>query len=877
MADGTLLFDTSIDSDGFNKDIGKLGKAAAKGIAAAVGAATAAVGTFGAYAVKSGAAFDTAMSQVAASMGKTVDQIPEIAARAKELGAATKFTSTQAAEGFNILAMAGQSVEEQLDTIGPVLNLASAGAMDMADSATYLTGALSGFSAPASDAEHYANLFAKGATLANTSVAGLGDAVSSSAAAASKYGQTVESTTLSMLRLAKANITGSEASTAYNRLMVDLYSASGDAKKQLDALGVSCYDESGAARNLNDIINELGAAMAGMSDEQRAAAENTIFSMYGMSAFDNMLKADVDTCNEWADALAGADDEFDGMGAAAGQAQTQLDNLEGDVTLLSSAFDGLAQSIYAGAQGSLREFVQLGTDCLTQMTEGFESGGVDGLMDALGACLSMVVGRVAELAPTAVQLAVGILQALGEGLAANAGLILQSGIEIVQTLAQGVSGLASYLFTAGLDLIGQLAQGAGTAIPEFLSTVLPQVLQFTSDLRSNFGQFVDAGVDLLLSIVDGIVASIPVLLENIPQIIINIAGLINDNAPKLLEAGAQIIFKLLAGIVENIPNILDALPQILEAIASVFQAFNWIDLGKNIIDLLGQGITGAVSFVSNAAQSVFNGVRDKIAELPGALLNLGTSAVSSLASGVQMVAYDAASAGTSVFTTLLSSLAGLPSALAELAINGMGNFLSGISASLGNIGAAALQIPTVIAANLHGLCPKMLSLATKACTSFKNAFIKIKWSSIGGNIIKGIISGITNAVSDLIEAAKNAAKSAFEAAKNALGIHSPSRKFAWIGEMSVAGWEKGWNDSYGEFLSNASGDMADFVADAQRVIGGFNAGAGSNAATGRLAAATGGGTVIVYQTNTVNTHDSYTPSEVTRKLEDLSDKLKWRL
>ena len=174
MADGTLLFDTSIDSDGFNVDIGKLGSAAAKGIAAAVGVATAAVGAFGAYAVKSGAAFDTAMSQVAASMGVTVDQIPEISARAKELGATTKFTSTQAAEGFNILAMAGQSVDDQLSTIGPVLDLASAGAMDMADAATYVTGALSGFSAPASEATHYANLFAKGATLANTSVAGLG-------------------------------------------------------------------------------------------------------------------------------------------------------------------------------------------------------------------------------------------------------------------------------------------------------------------------------------------------------------------------------------------------------------------------------------------------------------------------------------------------------------------------------------------------------------------------------------------------------------------------------------------------------------------------------------------------------------------------------
>lgn len=725
MADGTLLFDTSISADGFNADIGKLGKAAAKGITAAVGAATAAVGAFGAYAVKSGAEFDTAMSQVAASMGKTVDQIPEISAKAKELGATTKFTSTEAAEGFNILAMAGQSVEQQLDTIGPVLDLASAGAMDMADAATYVTGALSGFSAPASEATHYANLFAKGATLANTSVAGLGEAVSDSAASSSKYGQSVDSSTLALLRLAKANITGSEAATAYNRLMVDLYTASGDAKKQLDALGVSCYDQSGKARDLNDVVNELGAAMSGMSDEQRAAAENTIFSMYGMSAFDNMLKADTDTCNEWADALAGADDEFDGLGSAAGQAQTQLDNLQGDLTLLSSAFDGLAQSVYAGAQGSLREFVQLGTDCITQMQEGFESGGVDGLMDALGSCLAQIVGRVAELAPTAVQLAVGILQALVEGLGANAGVILQAAISIVQTLAQGLLSLGSYLFNSGLSLISQLAQGAGSAIPQFIATVLPQILQFTDNLRANFGQFVDAGIDLLLSITDGIVSSIPTLLENIPQIVTNIAGLINDNAPKLLVAGAQIIIKLLAGIIQNVPNLIAALPQIIQAIVAVFKAFNWLEIGTNII--------------------------------------------------------------------------------------------------------------------------------------------------------RGIISGIKSAIGGLVEAAASAAKAAFNAAKNALGIHSPSKKFAWIGEMSIAGWEKGWDDSYGEFLSNCNDDMDTFVADAQNTIGGFNIGAGNNSATGRLGAAPGGGAVVVYQENTINTHDSYTPSEVTRKLEDLTDRLGWRL
>ena len=269
-------------------------------------------------------------------------------------------------------------------------------------------------------------------------------------------------------------------------------------------------------------------------------------------------------------------------------------------------------------------------------------------------------------------------------------------------------------------------------------------------------------------------------------------------------------------------------------------------------------------------------MRDKIAELPSALLNLGSNAISSLASGVQMMAYNAASAGVSIFTVIRSAIAQLPGALLSLASSAMSSFLGAISAAIGGIGSAASSILTAILNALTGLPSRLLSLATQGCTSFKNAFTQVQWSSIGGNIIRGIISGIGSAIGSLVSAATNAAKKAFDAAKNALGIHSPSKKFAWIGEMSVAGWEKGWDDSYGEFLSDANDDMSAFVADAQNVIGGFNAGMGGNAATGRLAA-TGGGTVIVYQTNTVNTHDSYTPSEVTRKLEDLTDRMKWRL
>lgn len=330
---------------------------------ASLGAASVAVTDFAKQAVSVGMGFDAAMSQVAATMGKTADEISNLRAYAQEMGATTSFSAVQAAEGLNNLAMAGLSADEQMAVLPATLDLAAAGALSLADAATYTTGAVKGFSDSAENAQYYADLMAKGATLANTNVSQLGAALGDAAATASTYKQRADSVTLSLLRLAEQNVTGTAAATALGSAMKDLYTPTSQAKKQLDALGISAYDSANNARDFNEIINELNFALSGMNDQARAAALSVIFSEQGLDAFNKMAATSADTLERFKLGLS------DVAGAASQQAATQLDNLQGKVTIFESSVEGLQIAVSDALTPALENLTVTGTKVVSWLGE----------------------------------------------------------------------------------------------------------------------------------------------------------------------------------------------------------------------------------------------------------------------------------------------------------------------------------------------------------------------------------------------------------------------------------------------------------------------------------------------------------------------------
>lgn len=606
------------------KSVGKVAKTAmATGSAAAV--------AFTKTSTDAGMSFDSAMSQVAATMGTTVDKIGDVKAKAEEMGRTTKYTATEAAEGMNILAQAGLSADEQISGIGTVLNLASAGAMSLEESASYTAGAVKGFGDSMGNASYYADLMAKGATLANTNVRGLGEAFSGSAATAKNYGQAADSVTLSLLRLAEQNVTGSEASTALNRAMADLYTPTDDASKALDQLKVSAYKTNGEAKDFNDLVDELNGSLQGMTAEQKNNALATIFTTQGLQAFNKMTASSDATVQKFWKGIQ------DSSGSAAQQAATQLDNLKGDITLLSSATEGLELGFYNTFSGTIRGAIKGITSEVSGLAEAMESGGISGAFSKLAQDAINFSGQLPGLTKIGGDLINGLISSVTQ----NSGSITTAVGQLLNNLASTISVGLNVFTSVGVNLLTTIASGMTQGIPTFLGQALPMLTQFTESLRSNAGKLINAGLALIQNIAQGLINSIPVLIAYVPTIITNLAGIINDNAPKILATGVTIITNLAIGLVRAIPLLIANLPKIITAIVSIFTAFNWFSLGKNIVTGIIKGVKNLPSLLKTAAKNAVNGfkgafkgngilsaVKGAFTKIPSAVKSIFTKAVS---------------------------------------------------------------------------------------------------------------------------------------------------------------------------------------------------------------------------------------------------------
>ncbi len=625
------LKDAEGNASSSTSKIGGAFKAVGKVAKTAMVAGSAAAVAFTKTSIDAGINFDTAMSQVAATMGTTVDKIGNVKAKAEEMGRTTKYTATEAAEGMNILAQAGLSADEQISGIGTVLNLASAGAMSLEESASYTAGAVKGFGDSMSNASYYADLMAKGATLANTDVRGLGEAFSGSAATAKNYGQAADSVTLSLLRLAEQNVTGSEASTALNRAMADLYTPTDDASKALDQLGVSAYKSNGEAKDFNDLVDELNGSLQGMTAEQKNNALATIFTTQGLQAFNKMTASSDATVQKFWKGIQ------DSSGSAAQQAATQLDNLQGDITLLSSATEGLQLAFYNTFSGTIRGAIKGITSEVSGLAEAMESGGISGALSKLAQDAINFSGQLPGLTKIGGDLINGLISSVTQ----NSGSITTAVSQLLNNLASTISTGLNVFTSVGVNLLTTIANGMTQGIPTFLGQALPMLTQFTESLRSNAGKLINAGLTLIQNIAQGLINSIPVLIAYVPTIITNLAGIINDNAPKILATGVTIITNLAIGLVRAIPLLIANLPKIITAIVSIFTAFNWFSLGKNIVTGIIKGVKNLPSLLKTAAKNAVNGfkgafrgngilsaVKGAFTKIPSAVKSIFTKAVS---------------------------------------------------------------------------------------------------------------------------------------------------------------------------------------------------------------------------------------------------------
>ena len=691
-----------------------------KTVASATAAAAAAVGAMGIAAINTGREFEGAMSQVAATMlidkttaeGQKAFETLENAAR--ECGASTAFSATEAAEALNYLALAGYDADKAATALPTVLKLAGAGAMDLAAASDMVTDSMSALGIEATEANltQFSDQLAQTASKANTSVAQLGEAILTVGGTAKGLagGTTELNTALGIL--ADNGLKGAEGGTHLRNIILSLQNPTDKAAASLKSLGVDVYDAQGNMRGLNDVFKDLQGAMAGMDNASKDSILSTLFNKTDLTAANAMLS----NCTDRFDELSAAVENS--AGACENMYAIQLDNLNGDIDILKSGLSDLGISIYQDLNGPLREMTQLATSMVGELSEAYKSGGMEGMVGAVGGCMAEVVNTIADYAPQVVSMGVDLLENFISGITDNSGALATAASEVITVFVEGLFTLVPQVILAGIDILTQFVQSMTAQLPQLISTgtqaivnfvngiiqrlpevistaltlvqtlvnsigqnapmlisaaiqlignlvlgivsMLPQLLQMgiqlilslAQGILSNLPQILQMGVQIIISLVSGITQMLPMIIQGGIQLIISLIQGIIANLGNIVQAAVQIVITLATGLIQAIPQLIAAIPQLVGAIIDTILSTNWLDVGIQIIKGLIDGILSTGKSLWNAIKSLFTGGEVDIPDTS----SQSAAVVDSYASGISSNAGTVTAAANSMATNAFSGM-----------------------------------------------------------------------------------------------------------------------------------------------------------------------------------------------------------------------------
>lgn len=659
MADYSITGDTKLDTSGFTKGVSSMTVAAGNLISDLTKTAATKLAGLAKSSVSVGMNFDASMSQVAATMGTTVDQIDNLTKVAKEMGSTTKFTATQAADALNYLALAGYDADKAAEVLPSVLNLAAAGGMDLAYASDLVTDAMASLNIEANkqNVDDFGNKLAMAASKANANVSQLGEAILTvGGTAANLKGGTTELTTALGL-LANVGIKGAEGGTHLRNIILSLQSPTDEAAKKMQKLGLQVYDSQGKMRGLNDILSDLNSAMNGMTQGQKDSIINQLFNKTDLAAVNGLLAAQGE---QWGTLAAQIDNADGAMGQ---MAETQIDNLQGAMTIMSSAFEGMQLAVYDELEPTLTEAVKWGTDCLTQLTTALSEGGPEAMLAAAGEIISDLAAGIAEQLPG----------------------LMTTGVEIITQLAQNLTDTMPAMLDTGAEVLAALAQGIINATPALLTSATEIIAEFMLYLGDHADEIMDTGMQLLESLVIGITDNLPQLITAAAALIAKWAAALIAHLPDILKCGAAMLTTLVDGIVCSLENLAEAALACVAKLVGVWDGSmdEWGHIGENIVSGLLNGIKGAwnslTKWVSNGINGLVSGVKGRLGiHSPSKVFDeIGVQVCNGLAQGldrgnkkVKDAAKTVVASVTDSATTLTNGVAKIVETVTERMANG---------------------------------------------------------------------------------------------------------------------------------------------------------------------------------------------------------------
>ncbi|MDU2116197.1 MAG: phage tail tape measure protein [Peptoniphilus lacydonensis] len=795
-SDGKLVFETKIDDSGFKQGLGKLKGIAGKGaklVTAAIAGVQTTLVAAGGAAVKVGSEFEAGMSQVAATMGMTQKEIQggskefkKLESAAREMGATTQFSATEASEALNYIALAGYGADDAIKLLPKTLNLAAAGGLELGYATDIVTDAMSALGLSIDDADSFIDQMAKTSQKSNTSVGQLGEAILTVGGTAKDLaGGTVELNTALGI-LANNGIKGAEGGTKLRNVIMSLTAPTDKAAKAMTELGITAFDAEGNMRPLQDVFKDINLEMANMTTQEKKEWLNTVFNKQDLAAVSALLAANatnVDDISIALEAAGGPGEEFkeniaalgkefdqfsdkqdfvnhvmeqfgltseqagilyeglkssleggewnalaeeikNSAGVAEEMSKVMIDNLKGDFTIMKSALQELGISFYQTFNGDLRDSVQTATGYLDKLSLAMRGINADEMKSSLDAAGV----SVDDLKINLVEATLKIDQ-------------FDSKSEYVE-MAMERWGLSSEQAGILFDTLSNSLENSGNKA-QIVGEVLGQTIaDLVTKIAEALPEFLQIGINIIQNILDGISQNLGGISDAAVQIGTTLLEGIGQISLQFADIGLTIVENLMNGITQNAGEITSTITGIIT------------DLVGIMADHATEFLTSGYEMMLALAEGLAQGIPDLLAK--------GLELVVSLGDGIIAGVPNIIKAGAEILKGLAQGLADNLPYIIEQAPRLINEFTNALIEALPTIISTGVQIIVTLAKGLIEAIPTLIANIPQIIMAIVNAFTLYNWFEVGKNVILKIGEGISsvpeligNAIKTLLENGTN--------------------------------------------------------------------------------------------------------------------------
>ena len=767
-ADGYVIIDLQLQQDQFDKRLSEVESKTVsfgskiKGALLAIGIGTMAKKA-AEYIYNVGSSFEETMSKVQAISGATGKELEALTAKAKEMGAKTKFSATQAGEAFTYMAMAGWKTGDMLDGIEGIMNLAAASGEDLAAVSDIVTDALTAFGLSAKDSAHFADVLAKASSASNTNVGMMGETFKYVAPVAGALKYSVEDTAVAIGLMANSGIKSSQAGTALRSILSRLTKPTKSVAAAMDKLNISLTDSKGNIKPLNVLMGDLRKAFSKLTDAQKTEMAATLGGQEAMSALLAIVNASDKDYKSLTDQINNAD------GAAKQMADTMQNNLKGSLTIMQSALEGIGISIYEKIAPTLKKLVDFITNDVLSVIGELVNGDFSKIKDFVPIIESITVAFVGLKGAMALNDAINSFKKMKEGLIAwklaNEGTVISAGILNGQlTIGQGVWALLNGQMTIGEVLTYAQAKAWGVLNAVINANPIAKVVALLAILAAGFiylwntnedfrNFWIELWNDIVEFVNDAVDSIVKFFTEDIPEAFNNFLLFVDELAVQITTFFSDMWLQIVNFFMQTIPAWIDNVIQFFQKIPYYIGYM----IGYCIAQFIQWGLD-LWNFATVTIPEFINKVIEWFASLPGKIWTWLVGAynnVVSWGSNTYSSAKDWVSKTISSIVSYFSSLPGkiwtwLVNTVDEIARWGTNLFKKGKE--------SADKLVKSVVDGVSSLPGQMLD--------------------IGKNIVDGIWKGISGAAGWLKDKISDFAGGVVDGIKDFFGIHSPSKLMA---------------------------------------------------------------------------------------------------